>query len=69
LIGDAAMPAFIHHHEAKAPAMVCPNCAVVPMRIKAVGPQWRIAKVTLTYECADCGAEVTELLRTPELLH
>jgi hypothetical protein len=38
LIGDAASPAFIHHHEADALAVVCPNCAVVPMRFKAVGP-------------------------------
>jgi len=63
------MPAFIHHHEAKAPAMVCPTCAVVPMHIKAVGPQWSMAKLALTYECTNCGADVTELLTTPELLH
>ena len=69
MIGDAAMPAFIHHHEARPLAMVCPSCAVVPMHIKAVAPQWHMVKPSLTYECTNCGAEVTELLATPELLH
>jgi len=49
--------------------MVCPSCAVVPMHIKAVAPQWHMVKPSLTYECTNCGAEVTELLATPELLH
>ena len=69
MIGDTAMPAFIHRHEPKPPAMVCPSCAVVPMRVKAVAPQWHMAKPPLTYECTNCGAELTELLATPELLH
>ena len=38
LMGDAAMPALIHLHEANALAMVYPHCAVVPMHFKAVGP-------------------------------
>jgi hypothetical protein len=64
------MPAFIHLHELKAPVMVCPSCAVVPMHIKAVAPpQWHMAKPALTYECTNCGAELADLLATPELLH
>jgi hypothetical protein len=62
------MPYIHHHHQAKPPAMVCPSCAVVPMHIKTVTPQWRMSKPT-SYECTNCGAEVTELMSTPELLH
>jgi hypothetical protein len=63
------MPAFAHHLEAKSVVIVCPSCAVVPMHIKVVASRWRWAKLTLTYECTNCGAEVTELMTEPELLH
>jgi len=63
------MPVFIHHHKVKPSVLICPSCAVVPMHIKVVAPHWTTVKVPTTYECADCGVDITELLDTPELLH
>ena len=36
---------------------------------QGLAPRWRWAKLTLTYECTNCGAEVTELMTEQELLH
>ena len=63
------MPAYIHHHDAEPPFMICPSCARLPMYIKDVAPHWSMAKIDLTYECSDCGAEIRQTVIKPELLH
>ena len=51
------MPAYIHHHDAEPPFMICPSCLRLPMYIKDVTPHWSMAKLDFTsYECSNCGA-------------
>ena len=52
------MPAYIHHHDAEPPFMICPSCVGLPMYVKDVAPQWSMAKIDYIYECFDCGAEI-----------
>ena len=52
------MPAYIHHHDAEPPFMICPSCVGLPMYAKDVAPQWSMAKIDYIYECFDCGAEI-----------
>ena len=54
------MPAYIHHHDAETPFMICPSCERVPMYFKYATPHWRTAKVDFTYGCSDCGAEMRQ---------
>ena len=61
------MPAYIHHHDAEAAFMICPSCVGLPMHIKDVAPYWSMAKINLTYECANCGAQVTVTVTEPKL--
>jgi hypothetical protein len=42
------MPAYIHHHDAEPPFMICPSCERLPMYIKDVAPRWSMAKIDLT---------------------
>jgi hypothetical protein len=63
------MPAYIHHHDAEPPCMICPSCARLQMFIKNVAPHWNLAKIDFTYECSDCGAEIRQTVTRPELLH
>ena len=49
--------------------MICPSCAGLPMHIKDVTPHWSMAKIDLTYECSNCGAEIRQTMTKPELLN
>jgi hypothetical protein len=63
------MPAYIHHHDAEPPFMICPSCVGLPMYVKDVAPHWSMAKIDFIYECSDCGAEIRQTMTKPELLH
>jgi len=63
------MPAYIRHHDAEPPFMTCPSCERLPMYIKDATPHWSMAKIDFTYACSDCGAEITQTVTKPELLH
>jgi hypothetical protein len=65
----ADMPAFIHHHDPEPPFIICPSCTRVPMYIKEVAPIWSMAKLDLTYECSNCGAQIRQTVTEPELLN
>jgi len=41
------MPAYIHHHDAEPPFIICPSCVGLPMCVKAVAPHWSMAKIDL----------------------
>ena len=62
------MPAYIHHHDAELPFMICPSCVGLPMYVKDVAPQWSMAKIDFIYECSDCGAEIRQTVTKPEPL-
>ena len=62
------MPAYIHHHDAEPPLVICP-CARLPMYIKDVVPHWIMAKIDFTYECSNCGAQIRQTVTKPELLN
>jgi DNA-directed RNA polymerase subunit RPC12/RpoP len=63
------MPAYIHHHDTEPPFMICPSCERrLPMYIRDVALHWSMAKIDLTYECSDCGAEIRQTVIKPELL-
>ena len=49
--------------------MICPSCVGLPMYVKDVAPHWSMAKIDVTYECSDCGAEIIQTMTKPELLH
>jgi hypothetical protein len=36
------------------------------MYVKDVAPRWSMAKVDVTYECSDCGAEIRQTVAKPE---
>ena len=64
------MPAYIRHRDAaEAPFMICPSCVGLAMSVKYVAPRWNVAKVDLTYECSDCGAEIRQTVTKPEVLN
>jgi hypothetical protein len=63
------MPAFIHHHDAEPPLIICPSCARLPMYIKEVAPIWSMATLDFTYECSNCGAQIRQMVTKPELLN
>jgi hypothetical protein len=72
-VGDDSLNALLGSRHAslyppaRPPFIICPNCAGLPMYIKDVAPHWSMAKIDFTYECSDCGAEIREMLTTPEL--
>jgi hypothetical protein len=43
------MSAYIHHHDAKPPFIICPSCVGLPMYVKDVAPHWSMAKIDFTY--------------------
>ena len=66
------MPAYIHHHEVETEtvAVVCPGCiGILPMFVRDVAPDWRMAKVDVVFECSDCGAEVRQTMTRPQRWH
>jgi hypothetical protein len=63
------MPAYIHHHDAEPPLIICPSYAGLPMYIKDVAPHWIMAKIDFTYECSNCGAQIRQTVTKPELLN
>lgn len=65
------MPAYAHHHhEIELAPVLCPGCiGPLPMYVREVEPHWSKEKIDLVYECADCGAEVRQTVRRPELTH
>ena len=63
------MPAYIHHHDAEPPFMICPRCERLPMYIKDAAPHWSMAKIDFTYECSNCGAQIRQTVTKPELLN
>jgi hypothetical protein len=40
----------------------------LPMYVREVEPHWSLAKIDFVFECADCGGEVRQTIRKPELL-
>ena len=63
------MPAYIHHHDAEPPFIICPSCEGLPMCVKDVAPHWSMAKIDFTYECSNCGAQTRQTVTKPELLN
>ena len=63
------MPAYIHHHDAEPPLIICPSCVRLPMYIKEVAPHWTMAKIDFTYEFSNCGAQIRQTVTKPELLN
>ena len=49
------MPAYIHHHDAETPFIICPSCVGLPMCVKDV--------------TSDCGAEVRQTVTKADLLN
>jgi hypothetical protein len=39
------------------------------MYVKDVTPHWSMAKIDFTYECSDCGGEITQTVIKADLLH
>ncbi|PIT00206.1 hypothetical protein TSA1_05085 [Bradyrhizobium nitroreducens] len=64
------MPAYVQHHQDVEIAPVnCPTCmGFLPMYVREVEPHWSLARIDFVYECADCGAELRQTIRKPELL-
>ena len=48
------MPAYIHHHDAEPPFIICPSCVGLPMYVKNVAPHWSMAKIYFTYAARKC---------------
>ena len=45
-----------------------PHLHGVPsMYVREVEPHWSLAKIDFVYECADCGAEVRQTIRKPDV--
>ena len=63
------MPAYIHHHDAEPPFMICTSCVGLPMYVKDVTPHWTMAKIDFIYECSNCGAQIRQTVTKPELLN
>ena len=63
------MPAYIHDNDTEPPFITCSSCARLPMYIKDVAPIWSLAKLDLTYECSNCGAQIRQTVTKPELLN
>jgi hypothetical protein len=63
------MPAYIRHHDAEPPFIICPSCVGQAMSVKDVAPDWSRAKIHFTYECSDCGAEIRHTVTESELLN
>jgi hypothetical protein len=62
------MPAYIHHHEIEMAPIICPSCVgMLPMQVREVEPHWSMTRIDFIYECSDCGTEVRQMLRKPEL--
>lgn len=58
------MLATAHLHDARPAVVVCPQCAQRLMEIKDV--QWAAAKLEFTFECADCGTELSKTVAGEE---
>lgn len=71
LRGSADMPAYIQHHDVETKAtMICPGCVgLLPMYVREVEPHWSMARIDFIYECADCGAEVRQIMTKPTPRH
>ena len=63
------MPAYIRHHDAEPPFMICPSCAGLAMSVKDVAPRWHVSEIDFTYECSGCGAEIRRTVTKQELLN
>jgi hypothetical protein len=66
------MPAYMHHHqiESETVAVICPGCTgILPMVVRDVAPDWRMAKVDVVFECWDCGAEVRQTMTRQQRWH
>ena len=65
------MPAYVQHHQdTDIATVICPTCTgFLPMYVREVEPHWSLAKIDFIYECADCGGELRQTIRKPELLN
>jgi hypothetical protein len=62
------MPAYIHHHEIEMAPVICPSCVgMLPMYVREIEPHWSMTRIDFVYECSDCGTEVRQTVRKPEL--
>lgn len=65
------MPAYIQHHEdVEMAPVVCPTClGLSPLFVREVEPHWSMARIDFVFECSDCGTEVRQTVRRPQLAH
>jgi hypothetical protein len=63
------MPAYVQNQRIEPACIICPRCAGLPMYVKEVDPHWTMAKIDFTYECSDCGAEITTTVIKSDLRH
>jgi hypothetical protein len=63
------MPAYIHHHDAEPPFIICPSCVGLPMARQGRRTALSMAQIDFTYECSDCGAEVRQTVTKADLLN
>ncbi|MFL6836442.1 MAG: hypothetical protein ACJ8FZ_03935 [Bradyrhizobium sp.] len=63
------MPAYVQNRRVEPTFITCPSCAGLPMYVKEVDAHWAMAKIDFTYECSDCGAEITKTVIKPDLRH
>lgn len=64
------MPAYAQHHDVEMAPVLCPGCVgLLPMYVREVEPNWRMAKVEFIYECSDCGTEVRQTISRPPSSH
>jgi hypothetical protein len=68
-VGRAEMPAYIHHDDVEPAFVICPSCVGLPMYVKDVAPHWSMTKIDFTYECSDCGVEITQTVSKADLLN
>ena len=64
------MPAYVQHHNVETASILCPGCVgLLPMYVREVETNWRMAKIDFVYECSDCGTEVRQTISPPPSSH
>jgi hypothetical protein len=63
------MPAYVQHNEVEAAFVICPSCVGLQMFVREIEPHWSMTKIDFTYECSDCGTEITKTIVKLEPRH